>query len=97
VRLQVDDVCGGGRVRDRVTVIQKKTGRPVQFEITEQTRASIQDWLLKGGARTFPSRFQAHPHLSTRQYALLGRYRGQAGTACQAALATGERPRRHEA
>jgi hypothetical protein len=26
-------------------VIQKKTGRPVQFEITEQTRASIQDWL----------------------------------------------------
>jgi hypothetical protein len=41
VRLQVDDVCAGGRVRDRATVIQKKTGRPVQFEITEQTRASI--------------------------------------------------------
>src|SRR5438132_7928538 len=38
VRLQVDDVCVGGRVRDRGTVIQKKTGRPVQFEITEQTR-----------------------------------------------------------
>ena len=34
VRLQVDDVCAGGRVRDRGTVIQKKTGRPVQFEIT---------------------------------------------------------------
>ena len=47
VRLQVDDVCAGGRVRDRGTVIQKKTGRPVQFEITEQTRASIQDWLSK--------------------------------------------------
>jgi hypothetical protein len=41
VRLQVDDVCAGGRVRDRGTVIQKKTGRPVQFEITEQTRTSI--------------------------------------------------------
>ena len=40
LRLQVDDVCAGGRVRDRATVIQKKTGRPVQFEITEQTRAS---------------------------------------------------------
>jgi hypothetical protein len=39
VRLQVDDVCAGGRVRDRGTVIQKKTGRPVQFEIMEQTRA----------------------------------------------------------
>jgi integrase len=45
VRLQVDDVRAGGRVRERATVIQKKTGRPVQFEITEQTRASIRDWL----------------------------------------------------
>ena len=43
VRLQVADVCAGGRVRDRGTVIQKKTGRPVQFEITEQTRTSIHD------------------------------------------------------
>ena len=41
VSLQVEDVCAGGRVRDRGTVIQKKTGRPVQFEITEQTRSSI--------------------------------------------------------
>jgi hypothetical protein len=39
VRLQVHDVCVGVRVRDRATVVQKKTGRPVQFEITEQTRA----------------------------------------------------------
>ena len=35
VRLRIDDVFAGGRVRDRATVIQKKTGRPVQFEITE--------------------------------------------------------------
>ena len=73
MRLQVDDVCAGARVRDRATVIQKKTGRPVQFEITEQTRASIQDWLAKVGARKgqylFPSRFRAQPHLSTCQYA----------------------------
>src|SRR3984893_17064533 len=41
VRLQFDDVCAGGRVRDRATIVQKKTGRPVQFEITEQTRATI--------------------------------------------------------
>ena len=40
VRVQTDDVCVGGRVRDRTTVIQKKTGRPVQFEITEQGSAS---------------------------------------------------------
>ena len=45
VRLQVDDVCAGGRVRDRTTIVQKKTGRPVQFEISEQTRAAIQAWL----------------------------------------------------
>jgi CO/xanthine dehydrogenase Mo-binding subunit len=51
VRLQVDDVCAGGRVRDRATVIQKKTGRPVQFEITEQTRAAIQAWLPEVAGR----------------------------------------------
>jgi integrase len=45
VRLQVDDASVGGRVRDRATIVQKKTGRPVQFEITEQTRAAIQAWL----------------------------------------------------
>ena len=45
VSLQVDDVCAAGRVRDRGTVIQKKTGRPVQFEITDHTRSSIRDWL----------------------------------------------------
>jgi integrase len=71
VRLQLNDVCAGGRVRDRATVIQKKTGRPVQFEITEQTRAAIQDWLARADARNgdyiFPSRFRAQPHLSTRQ------------------------------
>jgi len=52
VRLPTDDVCVGGRVRDRATVIQKKTGRPVQFEITEQTRAAVQDWLSSLGARS---------------------------------------------
>src|ERR1700693_2575815 len=73
VRLQVDDVCAGGRVRDRAPIIQKKTGRPVQFEITEQTRASIRAWLPEveagKGQYLFPSRFRGQPHLSTRQYA----------------------------
>jgi len=73
VRLQIDDVCAGGRVRDRATVIQKKTGRPVQFEITEQTRAAIRAWLpeveARNGQHLFPSRFRAQPHLATRQYA----------------------------
>jgi hypothetical protein len=39
IRLQIDNLCAAARVRDRATVIQKNTGRPVQFEITDQTRA----------------------------------------------------------
>ena len=73
VRLQVNDVCAGGRVRDRAVVIQKKTGRSVQFELTEQTRLSVQEWLDRCGAANsgyvFPSRSAKHPHVSTRQYA----------------------------
>jgi site-specific recombinase XerC len=73
VRPRIDDVFGCGRVRDRATVIRKKTGRPVQFEITEQTRAAISEWLpvvSTGRARyLFPSRLREQPHLSTRQYA----------------------------
>ena len=51
VGLRVDDVLEGGRVRDRATVIQKKTGRPVQFEISEQTRRAIAEWLASRGSR----------------------------------------------
>ncbi len=73
VSLQVEDVWFGGRVRDRATVIQKKTGRPVQFEITERTQSSIRDWLsganMRSGQYLFPGRCRAEPHLSTRQYA----------------------------
>ena len=45
VSLRVDDVAVGGHVRERATILQHKTGRPVQFEITEQTHASLQNWL----------------------------------------------------
>jgi integrase len=73
VRLRVNDVCVGSQVRDRATVIQQKTGRPVQFEITDQTRAAIRDWFasatLSSGQYLFPSRLRDQPHLSTRQYA----------------------------
>ncbi len=73
VSLQVDDVYIGGRVRDRATVIQKKTGRPVQFEIMEQTRSAIRDWVSEGNRKSghclFPGRRRGQPHLSTRQYA----------------------------
>ena len=73
VGLHVDDIAAGGRVRDRATIIQHKTGRPVQFEIMEQTRASLQEWLnvrpADRGPYVFPSRVHDQPHLTARQYA----------------------------
>jgi hypothetical protein len=45
VKPRLDDVCSGVNVRHRATIVQKKTGRPVQFEITEQSRSSVEAWL----------------------------------------------------
>jgi integrase len=58
VSLRVDDIAVGGHVRDRATIVQRKTGRPVEFEITEQTRASLQDWLNARPAESGLSRFK---------------------------------------
>lgn len=73
VTLRVADVAQGGNIKERAIVIQQKTGRPVQFELTEQTRESVRDWLaeqhLQEGDYLFPSRVRLSPHLSTRQYA----------------------------
>lgn len=75
VRLRVADVSHGGEILHRATVIQKKTGRPVQFELTEQTRQAVSAWLRKsaptGSQYLFPSRARRGDHLSTRQYARL--------------------------
>jgi integrase len=72
-RLQVQDVRHGSHVASRATVMQQKTQRPVQFEITEQTRESLVVWIeargLKSADYLFPSRLHTSPHLSTRQYA----------------------------
>src|SRR3954469_6016528 len=45
VALRLVDIAAAGALRRRATVIQQKTGRPVQFEITEQARRSLADWL----------------------------------------------------
>lgn len=72
-RLQVQDIRHGSHVAKRSTVMQQKTLRPVQFEITEQTRKSLEAWIKERGLKSadflFPSRLHASPHLSTRQYA----------------------------
>lgn len=60
VRLRVEDLWSGISVRDRATINQKKTKRPVQFEATEQTKAALAAWLpfvrRSGGSYLFPSR-----------------------------------------
>ena len=75
VKLRLEDICSGTNVRRRATIVQKKTGRPVQFEISEQSRNSIEAWLpmlrTTGSRYLFPSRLHASPHISTRQYARL--------------------------
>lgn len=75
VALRVADLVSATGVRSRVTILQRKTGRPVQFEITEQTRRSLDAWIeakrLAGDDWLFPSRSKQGAHLSTRQYARL--------------------------
>ena len=75
VKLRLDDVCSGLKVRHRATIVQKKTGRSVQFEITEQSRNSVEALLpmlrTTGSRYLFPSRLHASPHISIRQYARL--------------------------
>ncbi|OAP35251.1 integrase [Sinorhizobium glycinis] len=72
VAISVADVAISGRVRNRAIIIQRKTGRPVQFELTDQTREAVATWIgsRRLGERDylFPSRMHALPHLSTRQY-----------------------------
>lgn len=72
VGLRVHDVAQGSHVAARAIVMQKKTQRPVQFEITEQTRDAVGAWIaaanLKPEQYLFPSRVTRSPHLSTRQY-----------------------------
>ena len=72
VSLRLPDLLAAGALRRRAIVIQQKTGRPVQFEITEQARRSVADWLnIRRGEPNgwlFPSRVVPGAHLSTRQY-----------------------------
>lgn len=73
VALKVRDVCHGDAVASRAVVMQHKTQRPVQFEITPVTRDTVQRWIRQAGLRSedflFPSRMHGSSHLGTRQYA----------------------------
>lgn len=75
VRLRVSDLLVASKVKQRAVIIQRKTGRPVQFEITEQARVSVGAWIdckqLASEEWLFPSRMCPERHLSTRQYGRL--------------------------
>ncbi|MEH6473546.1 MAG: tyrosine-type recombinase/integrase [Halopseudomonas sp.] len=71
--LRVRDISHGKTVQSRALVVQQKTNRTVQFEITKDTRDSVERWIeergLIGSDFLFPSRSNTQAHLTTRQYA----------------------------
>ena len=73
VNLRVRDVAHGNQMLTRAMIIQRKTQRPVQFELTEDTRNAVAAWIAKANLKSeqflFTSRLQNSPHVSTRQYA----------------------------
>ena len=75
VKVAVADLVKDDRVRERVSIVQSKTKKPVQFELTENTRDTVIAWVrspeMIGCRFMFPSRFHDSPHISTRQYGRL--------------------------
>lgn len=73
VELHVRDIAQGNQVAPRTIIMQRKTHKPVQFELTEPTRDAVAAWIskeqLKPEQFLFPSRIHESPHISTRQYA----------------------------
>jgi integrase len=73
--LRVEDIAPNGYAIDRATVRQKKTGRPVKFELTDQTRQAVDDYLKatgkKPGEFLFTGRRGIGQCMTTRQYARL--------------------------
>ncbi len=72
MNLRVSDIYSGGEIRHRTKIIQRKTGKQVQFEITVQTRDAINDWVkakeLAHHEWLFPSRKNRNMKMTTRQY-----------------------------
>jgi integrase len=73
VQLKVGDICLGDHVAARAIIMQQKTARPLQFEITASTQEAVSAWIKEAKLRSedflFPSRIHDSPHLGTRQYA----------------------------
>ena len=72
VQLRVRDIAKGSRILSQATITPVESQRPIQFEISAETRKSVAAWLthekLKPADYLFPSRVRASPYMSTRQY-----------------------------
>jgi integrase len=75
VAIKVDDVAAGKYTADRATVRQKKTGRPVRFELSEQTCQAVDDYLKVANKKPDEFLFAGRPGpqkgITTRQYVRL--------------------------
>jgi integrase len=84
VDLHVRDIAHGNQIMSRAIVMQRKTQRPVQFELTEQTREAVAAWIAKANLNSeqylFQSRLRKSPYITTRQYArIVHRWVGSIG------------------
>ncbi len=77
VSLKVRDICYGDQVATRAMVMQHKTQRPVQFEITSATRDAVQKWIMQAGLKAddcvFPSRIHDSQPASKDRFKRAGR------------------------
>ncbi len=75
VQLRIGQLVMNAAARLRATIVQQKTHKPMQFELTDQTRESLIAWLTRRGGglqdSVFPSRADSADDISTRQYARL--------------------------
>lgn len=77
VRMKVVDVMASSQIKERASVLQSKTQKPVRFEISEGTRVSTAKWMedppMVGSEYLWPGRFHDRLLISTRQYARIVR------------------------
>ena len=77
VKMRDMDVMASGHIKERASVLQSKTQKPVRFEISEGTRAFVAKWmedqLMVGSKYLWPGRFHERLHISTRQHARIVR------------------------
>ena len=77
VKMKVVDVMASGQIKERASVLQSKTQKPVRFEISEGPRGSLATWVedpqMVGSEYLWPGRLHERLHISTRQYARIVR------------------------